>query len=98
MTQGSRPLGTFSISTFVTVAPVPVRRTSSSGASAVTVIDSDTEGLSTIVTSLLRPCESEGSRSGPQSTFESARRESRSRIASVPRFIRESKRTRWRRS
>ena len=55
MTQGSRPLGTFSSSTFVTVAPVPVRRTSSSGASAVTVIDSDTEGFSTIVTSLLRP-------------------------------------------
>src|SRR5947208_15317343 len=49
--HGSREVGIFSISTLVTLMPVPALRTSSSGASAVTVIDSDTDGLSVIETS-----------------------------------------------
>src|SRR2546423_1683822 len=53
--HGSRDVGIFSISTLVTLMPVPALRTSSGGASAVTVIDSDTAGLSVIVTSALAP-------------------------------------------
>ena len=45
----------FSISIFVTFVDVPDLRTSSSGASAVTVIDSATAGFSVMVTSELRP-------------------------------------------
>src|SRR5262245_53193121 len=51
--HGSREVGIFSISTLVTLMPEPALRTSSSGASAVTVIDSDTDGLSVIETSAL---------------------------------------------
>src|SRR5436309_15924254 len=53
--HGSRDVGIFSISTLVTLVDVPVLRTSSSGASAVTVIDSDTDGFSVMVTSALAP-------------------------------------------
>ena len=53
--HGSRADGIFSISTRVTFVASPALRTSSSGASAVTVIDSDTDGLSVIVTSALDP-------------------------------------------
>src|SRR6059058_2886025 len=53
--HGSRDDGTLSSSTRVTFTPVPALRTSSSGASAVTVIDSETDGLSVIVTSAFAP-------------------------------------------
>src|SRR5438128_4737342 len=53
--HGSRDVGILSISTLVTLMPVPALRTSSSGASAVTVIDSDTDGFSVMVTSAFAP-------------------------------------------
>src|SRR5438128_1881906 len=49
--HGSREVGIFSNSTFGTLVPVPALRMSSRGASAVTVIDSDTDGLRVRVTS-----------------------------------------------
>src|ERR1700682_1921019 len=51
--HGSRELGIFSNSTRATLVAVPALRASRSGASAVTVIDSETAGLSVMVTSEL---------------------------------------------
>jgi len=48
MTQGSRAVGTASISNSLIVAPVPVLRGSSSGVSALMVMDSSSAGVSFI--------------------------------------------------
>src|SRR5258708_36712441 len=53
--HGSREVGIFSSSTFVTLVAVPALRVSSSGASAVTVIDSDIDGLSVMEMSAFWP-------------------------------------------
>ena len=55
MAQGSRAVGIFSSSVWLTVAPVEIRRSSSSGDSAVTVITSSTAAFIVTSISVLRP-------------------------------------------
>ena len=55
MAQGSRAVGIFSSSVCETVAPVEMRRESSSGDSAVTVMTSSTAEARPISISVLRP-------------------------------------------
>ncbi|HXT21095.1 MAG TPA: hypothetical protein VN923_10115 [Thermoanaerobaculia bacterium] len=53
--QGSRAVGIFSSSVDATVAPVEMRRSSSSGDSAVTVMTSSTAACSVTSMVVLRP-------------------------------------------
>ncbi len=53
--QGSRAVGIFSSSVWLTVAPVEIRRSSSSGLSAVTVMTSSTAGDNLTSIEVLRP-------------------------------------------
>ena len=53
--QGSRDVGIFSSSVWLTVAPVEIRRSSSSGLSAVTVMTSSTAADSFTSIWVLRP-------------------------------------------
>ena len=53
--QGSREVGIFSSSVWLTVAPVEMRRSSSSGLSAVTVMTSSTAADSFTSIWVLRP-------------------------------------------
>jgi hypothetical protein len=55
MAQGSRAVGIFSSSVCATVAPVLMRRSSSSGDSAVTVITSSTAAFMVTSIEVLRP-------------------------------------------